>query len=503
MRAAGILLHPTSLPGPCVAGDLGHGVDRFLDWLQAAGCTLWQVLPLVPPGAGFSPYDSPSATALGTHLLSLDLLVAEGLLAPGALADRPAAGWRVDTALVTDWKQPRIDAAADACAAREPGALAAFAEAHPWAADWALYQALRQHHGADGWQDFPPALRDRRATALAAAREAHAALIQRALAAQVLVHRQWARVRREAQARGIQIVGDVPIFVSGGSCDVWVHRALFRGEEVPAADTGMPRWRANPVTGVPPDYFAPLGQRWGNPHYDWAAHAAEGYAWWIGRLRAVLNHCDLVRIDHFRGFAAAWEISADAPDATQGRWQAAPGRALFAALEEALGGLPFIAEDLGIITPDVEALRDDLGLPGMKVLQFAWGGGDHHAFLPHMYAGRRWVAYTGTHDTDTAIGWYHSATPREQHRLRVYCGRDGSEPGWDLVRLAWASVADTAIAPLQDVLGLDGAWRMNVPGEAEGNWGFRAPELPRWAAERLRGMGEAYGRLPPVAEPKG
>lgn len=497
MRAAGILLHPTSLPGPGIAGDLGRGVDRFLDWLQSAGCTLWQVLPLVPPGAGFSPYDSPSATALGTHLLSLDLLVEDGLLPAAALDGRPAPGWRLDTSLVEGWKQPRIDQAADAFVARDPGALVAFAAEHPWVEDWALYVALRTAHDADGWQDFPAAVRDRRPPALAAARQTHAAAIRRAIAAQVLVHRQWARVRTEARRRNIQIIGDVPIFVSGGSCDVWVHRQLFRGEVVPHGPSGMPRWRANPVTGVPPDYFSPLGQRWGNPHYDWPAHEAEGFAWWLGRLRSVLAHCDLVRIDHFRGFAAAWEISADAPDATQGSWQEAPGAALFSAVEEALGGLPYIAEDLGVITPDVEALRDGLELPGMKVLQFAWGGNPHHPFLPHMYDHPRWVAYTGTHDTDTAVGWYQSADPKEQHRLRVYCGRDGSEPGWDLVRLAWASTADFAIAPLQDVLGLDSSWRMNVPGEAEGNWGFRAPDLPSWAADRLRSMAEAYGRLPP------
>ena len=492
MRAAGILLHPTSLPGDGPCGDLGRGADRFLDWLASAGCTLWQVLPLVPPGAGFSPYDSPSATALGTHLLSIEDLVSEGLLDNRALDHRPQAGFRVDVHAVQEWKRPRIDEAADALAQRSPDAIAAFADERPWMRTWALYEALRHALHVDSWQDFPAPLRDREPRALKKANKTHQHGIQRALAAQLLVHRQWARVRQEAARRGIRIVGDVPIFVSGGSCDVWANRALFRGGNTGPAG----RWRADPVTGVPPDYFAPLGQRWGNPHYNWPAHQADDFRWWRQRIRAVLDHCDIVRIDHFRGFAAAWEISADAPDATAGSWREAPGAALFAALKSELGGLPFIAEDLGIITPDVEKLRDDLGLPGMKVLQFAWGGTNQHTFLPHTWPSRRWVAYTGTHDTDTAVGWYQSATSREQHRMRVYCGRDGSEPGWDLVRLAWASVADMAIAPFQDVLGLDAAWRMNVPGEVDGNWTFRAPELPIWAAERLRGMAEAYGRFP-------
>jgi 4-alpha-glucanotransferase len=498
MREAGVLLHPTSLPGDGPCGDLGAGADRFLDWLADAGCTLWQVLPLVPPGAGFSPYDSPSATALGTHLLSLDRLVADGLLGADALADRPQSPHRVDVDALERWHAPLVRRAARRLAADDPAAVDAFAAAHPGLEEWALFDALRGAFAVEGWQDLPPALARRDPDALERARAENAGAIRASLAAQLLVHRQWARVRAAAHARGVRVVGDVPIFVSGGSADVWAWRHLFRGAE---GDDG--RWRPDPVTGVPPDYFSPRGQRWGNPHYAWEAHQAEGFAWWRRRIGSVFEHCDLVRVDHFRGFAAAWEVPAGAPDATHGAWAPAPGRALFQALQAELGDLPLIAEDLGIITPDVEALRDELGLPGMKVLQFAFGGTDDHAFLPHTWAHPRWVAYTGTHDTDTAIGWYRSATAREQHRYRVYCGRDGSEPGWDLVRLAWSSVAGMAIAPVQDVLGLDGAWRMNVPGLARGNWTFRAPDLPAGSAARLRELTGAYGRLPPGARADG
>jgi 4-alpha-glucanotransferase len=491
MRKAGVLLHPTSLPGPGPCGDLGAGAWRFLDWMAEAGLRLWQVLPLNPPGAGFSPYDSPAALAVGTHLLSLDRLVDDGLLRGHELADRPMSTGRVDVDQVKGWHAPRVSLAARRLAAQDPAAVAAFAADRPHLEDWALFEALRRVHQTDGWAGFPEELAAFAPAAVAQARERYADIVAEVLAAQLLVHRQWGELRRGAHERGIEIVGDVPIFVSGGGCDVWARRHLFRGAAGPDG-----QWQAEPVAGVPPDYFSPTGQRWGNPHYHWPAHAAEGYAWWVARLRSVLDFCDIVRIDHFRGFAAAWEIPSDAPDATHGAWAPGPGSALFAAVREALGDLPFIAEDLGVITPDVEALRDDLGLPGMKILQFAFGGANTHPFLPHTFGHSRWVAYTGTHDTDTAIGWYRSADARSQHRYRVYVGRDGSEPSWDLLRLALSSVADLAIAPLQDLLELDTSHRMNTPGTAEGNWTWRAPGLPAHAARRVRSLAEAYGRVP-------
>lgn len=493
MRRAGILLHPTSLPGGGPAGQLGDDAIRFLDFLAKTGCTLWQVLPLQPPGAGLSPYDSPSAFAMGTHLMSLDRLVDAGLLRPHELGDVPHRPHQVDRDALDAWHAPLVDKAASRFARTDPNAVQAFADAHPWARDHALYEVLRAEHDVDGWQHFPAPLANRVPEALADAFDRYADRVHARIAAQLLVRRQWKAVHRAARDRGIEVIGDVPIFVSGGSSDVWARRHLFRG----SANNWTGGWRADPVTGVPPDYFSPTGQRWGNPHYDWNAHAADGFAWWRARIDNALDLADHVRIDHFRGFAAAWEIPADTHDATQGRWGPAPGRALFAALRDHLGGrLPFVAEDLGIITPDVEALRDDFGLPGMKVLQFAFGGGNAHPFLPHSYPHANCMACTGTHDTDTALGWYWSTDDRSKHRYRVYVGRDGSEPGWDLVRLAWASVANWAVAPLQDVYNLDTTHRMNTPGTVEGNWTWRAPYLDHGAADRLRTMTQIYGRLP-------
>jgi 4-alpha-glucanotransferase len=496
MRRAGILLHPTSLPGAGPCGDLGDGALRFLDWLHAAGCGLWQVLPLNPPGAGFSPYDSPGAMAAGTHLLSVHRLVRDGLLKADELG-QPSRGAglpdRVDVDRLKAWHEPLVDTAAARLAEGDPGAVEAFTQSQPWVADWALYRALLRYRGATSWAELSPALRDREPEALQRAREQFDAVIRREVAAQLLFRRQWGELRAAAAERGVAIIGDLPIFVSGGGCDVWANRSLFRGAQ---GEGGA--WSADPVTGVPPDYFSPMGQRWGNPHYAWEAHEATRYAWWSQRFRTLFDLCDEVRVDHFRGFAAAWEIRAHSDDARTGAWAPGPGIRLFEAVRAAIGKLPLIAEDLGVITPDVEALRDGLGLPGMKILQFAWGGGADHPFRPHNWPHPRWVAYTATHDNDTCRGWYASAPAVEQHRYRVYCGRDGAEPHWDLIRLAWASVAEQAIAPLQDVLGLDSDARMNTPGTLTGNWTWRAPSLPDWAATRLRDLGDSYGRSLPA-----
>jgi 4-alpha-glucanotransferase len=360
-------------------------------------------------------------------------------------------------------------------------------QAEPWAADWGLFEAIRRSLGVDGWWDFPAGLRDREAAALDEARGLHHDAIQVIVATELIFRRQWAAIRRAAQLRGIALVGDLPIFTAGDGCDTWCSRELFRW----GAD-GYP----DPVSGAPPDDFSPTGQRWGNPLYHWPRHIETGFAWWIARFQASLALVDTVRVDHFRGFAAAWEIPAHAEDARQGRWVESPGHALFAALKAAQGGLPIIAEDLGVITPDVEQLREAVGAPGMKVLQFAFGGNASHAYLPHNYPHPHWVAYTGTHDNDTAVGWYHSTTERARHRYRVYTGRDGREPGWDLVRMAWSSTAQWAIAPLQDVLNLGGEARMNTPGVAKGNWGWRTHDLPLHAAHRLAELAWVYGRKP-------
>jgi 4-alpha-glucanotransferase len=314
MRRAGILLHPTSLPGGGPCGQLGDDALRFLDFVSRTGCTFWQILPLQPPGAGLSPYDSPSAFALGTHLISLDRLVQAGLLRSGELGEVPHRPNRVDRDALDHWHAPLVDRAAHRFAQEDPKAVDDFAATHAWAADHALYEVLRAEHNTDGWQHFPAPLAARDPGALAKARETFQARIRARIAAQLLVRRQWKAVHHAARDRGIAIVGDVPIFVSGGGSDVWASRHLFRGAENPW--TGG--WRADPVTGVPPDYFSPTGQRWGNPHYDWNAHAADNFAWWRARMDNALDLADIIRIDHFRGFAAAWEIPADTQDATRG-----------------------------------------------------------------------------------------------------------------------------------------------------------------------------------------
>jgi len=494
MRHAGVLLHPTSLPGTGPCGDLGDGALRFLDWLHAAGCGLWQVLPLHPTGGGFSPYDSTSAFAGGTHLLSLDRLVADGILHPDEARPPGPARSRVDRDALAAWHAPRVARAARRLAEADPTAVASFMDARPWCRDVARHGALCAAHGVADWRGLPAPLRDRDPDALATADHALSEDIAAAVAAELLFDGQWRAVRRAAASRGIRIVGDLPIFVGAGSADVWARRALFRGDHGPSG------WTPEPVTGVPPDYFSPMGQRWGNPHYDWPAHAAEGFRWWVSRFERAFALADVVRVDHFRGFAAAWEIPGSAPDARGGKWAPAPGDALFRAVRAELGGLPLIAEDLGDITPDVEALRDRLGLPGMKILQFAFGGDAAHTFLPHTWTHTGWAAYTGTHDNDTAAGWYADTGDRPRHRYRVYAGRDGQEPGWDLIRLAWASIARFAITPMQDVLGLGSIARMNTPGTTEGNWTWRTQDLPAAAAERLRSLSEVYSRLPPPAE---
>ncbi|MCB9766270.1 MAG: 4-alpha-glucanotransferase [Alphaproteobacteria bacterium] len=485
MRRAGILLHPTSLPSPGPIGDLGPMAHRFVDWLAEAGCSIWQLLPLNPTGPGYCPYASPSAFACEPRLISLELLAADGLLHKDELADRPPAGSAIGGPAVEAWKLPRLHLAADRLAAAEPDALAEYTAEEPWAADWALFAALSEVH-ASGWWGWPDAgLRHRDPDALAQARAQLKPQVDRHLALQVIFDRQWAALKERASRSGVEIIGDIPIFVSGEGADTWAHRDLFRMD----ADGNLAV-----KAGVPPDYFSPTGQLWGNPHYDWPAHAATGFAWWKARFDRVMRHCHRVRVDHFRGFAAAWAVPADAETAIDGAWSPGPGRALF----DAVGDLPLIAEDLGVITPDVEALRDDIGAPGMKILQFGFGDTADHPFLPHNYT-RRCVVYTGTHDNDTSRGWYDTAPEPARHRFRVYAARDGADVSWDLIRLAWASVADDAIAPMQDVLSLGSEARMNVPGEVDGNWIWRMSGIPDHTAQRLRGLAWAYGRLPPEA----
>ncbi len=480
MRRAGILLHPTSLPGPYGMGDIGPSARQFLEWLDAAGQHVWQLLPLVPVGGTGSPYSSPSAFARNPLLLSLDDLAKDGWLShaerPWATGDR----YRVDYDDVIRRKQPALTLAAD----RVRGAvdLGAWAAERAWVADWALNRAIAVEHGAD-WRHWPEPLRDRHPEALAEARDRHHAAHDRTIALQWLFAQQWARLRAEAQRRGVALWGDIPIFVSGDSCDVWAHRDLFRLDGL-----GFPE----AVSGVPPDAFSALGQLWGHPLFAVPAHRATGHAWWVARIASLLELVDAVRIDHFRGLDQVWEVPAGAADAREGQWVDSFGPPLLDALAEALGDVPLIAEDLGIITPEVHALRDRYELPGMAILQFAFAGLDDdpaaaNPYLPHNHR-RDLVVYTGTHDNDTTLGWYASAPEAVREHVRRYLGSDGRDLPTDLLRAAYRSVADTVILPMQDALGLDGRARMNVPGEADGNWSWRmgAEAMNLTLARKLR-----------------
>ncbi len=497
-RRAGFLLHPSSFPGLFPVGDLGPNVEGILDWARDAGFTVWQVLPLGPTSYGDSPYGALSSFAGNPLLISPERLQADGLLPRRGLPAAPEAGpEKVPFEAARAWKDEVLRAAFLHAGRYAPAALRAelseFEQSEAvWLDDWALFAALKTRHAGEAWTAWPAELRGRAAGALAAARQELGREIAFHRFVQWAFFRQWRAVRAAAAERGVRILGDLPIYVAQDSADVWSRRDLFR-----LGDDGSPEV----VAGVPPDYFSPQGQRWGNPLYAWEAHRAEGFAWWIDRVRASLRIADVVRLDHFRGFAAAWEIPASAPTAVDGRWVENPGRPLLAALRRALGGLPVVAEDLGVITPDVEQLRDDFALPGMKVLQFAFGEIDSlHA--PHRHRESS-VVYTGTHDNDTTRGTFDALDASARERWREYVGPERAGAEWDpaaaLVRAAYTSVARWAVIPAQDLFGLGSEARMNVPGRASDNWAWRSlpgqytPEL----AARLRRLAELGGRLPP------
>lgn len=442
-RRAGVLLHATSLPDATLVTAL-----RFVDWLAAAGCTLWQVLPVGPVGADGSPYAALSAFAGNTHLLA-------------------------------DATQPEPSAAA----------LETFRAAHAdWLPDYALYRALRAAHGGSPWTQWPAPLRDREPRALADARDGHAAAIVAQEVAQWRFAQAWQRLRDHAAARGVLLFGDLPFFVAHDSADAWAHREAFLLDAA-----GHPRI----VAGVPPDYFSATGQRWGNPVYDWQRSAADGHGWWRRRVTATLRRFDVVRLDHFRAFAACWQIPASEPTAVHGEWVASPGAELLDAFVADNGAGRLVAEDLGIVTDEVHALRARHALPGMRVLQFAFGGAQEDRFLPHHFV-RHTVVYTGTHDNETAAGWYENLTAAEQQGLERYAPGAARDPAWTLIRLAWASVANWAIAPLQDVLQLGNEARMNLPGRTEGNWKWRLlpGQLSDEVLKRLAQLTETYQRVP-------
>jgi len=490
-RSAGVLLHPTSLPGPYGIGDFGPSVYSWIDALVQARQKWWQILPLGPTGFGDSPYQCYSAFAGNPLLISPQFLVQDGLLNHGDLDASRFSATTVDYGPVTTFKNRLLTRAWDMFqTGRGSGLRPAFEEfcrqKASWLEDYALFVAIKEAMGGKSWQDWPVNLRRREPTALTTARLDLSLSIGSHQFRQFLFHRQWQGVKNYAHERGIRIIGDIPIFVSGDSADVWANPRLFMLD-----DASKP----TVVAGVPPDYFSATGQLWGNPLYNWNALSATGFAWWIARLRTTLEQVDIIRLDHFRGFESYWEIPAGKPTAQEGCWVKAPGPALMKSLRQALGGLPLIAEDLGIITPEVEALRDDFDLPGMRILQFAFGGDSDNPYLPHNYS-RRTVAYTGTHDNDTTRGWFAAAPEKERDHVRRYLGRDGSDIAWDFIRAAWSSVADYAIAPLQDILNLDTSGRMNLPGRPTGNWGWRytVDQVTPWVLERLGEMTHLYGR---------
>ncbi len=500
-RHNGILLHPTSLPGPHGSGDLGPAAYHFVDWLVGAGQSLWQVLPLGSVGPGNSPYISPSAFAGNELLIDLQQLRETGWLRAADLASVPAfPEGRVNYAEVQRFRIAHLRHAAERFfggkkAAQRPAFEAFCADARAWLDDYALFMALDIAHGGDDrmWQDWPAPLAHRQPAALRAAQDTHATEINFWKFCQWRFHEQWAALKRYANSRHIEIVGDLPIFVAAHSADVWANPELFDLDE-----QGHPRV----VAGVPPDYFSATGQRWGNPLYRWSAHAAQGYRWWVERMRQTMKLCDVVRIDHFRGFESFWEIPAAAATAIDGVWRPGPGEAVFAAmrreLSDAHGRLRIIAEDLGIITPEVNALRQAIGLPGMRILQFAFDGDAKNPYLPHNYDANT-VVYTGTHDNDTTRGWWEALGHPEQDYVRAYLGvgdETGEEMHWHLIRLACSSVAALCVIPMQDVLGLDSTHRMNEPGVSEGSWEWRFTwkQVAAEHARRLAELMRLYGR---------
>ena len=492
-RASGILLHITSLPSPFGIGDLGPAAYRFADFLADARQTYWQILPLNATSDvyGHSPYASPSAFAGNPYLVSPEVLLQEGLLNRSDLEGAHFGQGRVDYGTVIPFKIRVLARAWEnfrrgSAPALQP-AFEEFSGKHAaWLDDFALFMALKDSHAGKGWHDWPTGLLLREPGALRSAHQELAYQVGQHRFRQFLFFRQWGAVRQYARQRGIRLIGDLPIFVSADSADVWANPHLFLLDE---------RRRPTVVAGVPPDYFSSTGQLWGNPLYNWDRLRQSGFAWWLARVRAALEMVDLVRLDHFRGFESYWEVPAGAETAQGGRWVQAPGAELFERLRGALGGLPLIAEDLGLITAEVEALRARFNLPGMRVLQFAFGGGPENRYLPHHYE-RNTVAYTGTHDNDTTAGWFGRAAEHERALVRRYVPLTQDGSAWDFVRLAWSSVADYAIAPLQDVLGLGNEARMNLPGQAAGNWSWRYnPEaLNDHVLGRLREVTEVYSR---------
>jgi 4-alpha-glucanotransferase len=499
-RSAGVILHPTCLPSRFGIGDLGPTAAAYVEWLAGAGASWWQVLPLHPPGPGNSPYSAISTFAGNELLISPDLLLEDGLLTDEDLANTPRfpREW-VEYDEVVPFKQALLRRAYARFRDLKPlklmQQLAEFRKRHSaWLGDYALFRALRDSRGGEAWYEWPRELAMREPEALLDWMQAHPDAVDFVEFCQFFFFRQWSSLREWAHEVGVGIFGDLPIFVAGDSAEVWAHPELFLLDE---------ERRPTVVAGVPPDYFSATGQLWGNPLYDWEALAASGYGWWIDRVRHAFETVDMLRMDHFRGFASYWEVPAANDTAIDGRWRPGPGRALFDAFSEKLGELAFVAEDLGEITPDVIELRRELDLPGMVILQFGFSPEPRSTFIPYAHE-RNMVVYTGTHDNNTTVGWYwDDASEGEKDLVRRYAACSGREIHWDMIRLALASVADLAIVPHQDLVGLGSDCRMNTPSVGGGNWRFRItpPMLQQVIQARFFDLVEVYGRLQPDEEP--
>lgn len=501
-RSAGVLMHPTSLPGNQGIGVLSAAaVEPFLDFLSAAGLRYWQICPLGPTGYGDSPYQCFSAFAGNPYLIDLQVLVEAKLLSSADLIPlQSLPTGKIDYGWLWSLKWPLLFKAFDAFVAAgrtfdRYGAFADFQAAQAsWLEPYAAFMALKDAQGGKAWWEWPKKIRffrDARKSAdykkVALRAEAYAFF-------QYLFYGQWNAVRALAAERDVQIIGDAPIFVAADGADVWSHPELFQID----AKTGQPLF----VAGVPPDYFSADGQLWGNPLYAWEAHAKDGYAWWLDRLRANLELCDIVRIDHFRGFDTYWSIPAGAPTARTGEWKEGPGLAFFEAVASALPDCQLIAEDLGELSPSVVELRDRTGLPGMNILQFAFGGDASNLYLPHNLTANS-VVYPGTHDNDTSLGWYRTADTKTQDHVRRYLRVSGENIGWDFIRSAYGAVSNLAVVPLQDYMSLGSEARFNSPGKPQGNWQWRYSaqrlgDLTENSAPYLRDLGELTGRCAPA-----
>ena len=496
-RGAGVLLHPSCLPGHQGIGTFDAHVDRFLDFLQEAGMSNWQICPLGPTGYGDSPYQCFSAFAGNPYLIDLGDLALRGLLTAAELSPiTRLAPAHVDFGTLYRVKWALLQSAFDRW--RESGApdlegesFAAFKKRQAdWLDAYSLFRALKDFHGGKAWTEWPADSRNFANAGRSPLRKKLSAACEAHRFYQYVFFAQWRRVRKEAARRKISIIGDLPIFVAADSADVWSHPELFEVDQA----TGRP----SAVAGVPPDYFSEDGQFWGNPLYAWERHAADGYAWWLSRLRTSFELYDIARIDHFRGFESYWRVPLPAANARTGAWIQGPGIDFFRAIRRAQPGARIIAEDLGLMTPGVVRLREETGLPGMAVLQFAFGGGEDNLYLPHNLA-RNQIVYPGTHDNDTSLGWYAAADEGVRDHVRRYLRVSGAEIGWDLVRAAYAAVSRLAIISVPDILALGSEARLNTPGKPEGNWQWRLSEaqmdgLSGAAAQYLRELGRLNGR---------